>query len=139
MLRHGTLWHMEDLQAIPDTPWAFEPLEAWGSPIKRSENDLLAGRLHGLLWLRRAARAMADSLGISTETRTRADHGAALGTEACMARSIFEERKASQLPPRPAAQANSGRALAAVTLTPRLLAQRPFPARHARAGCIALI
>ena len=130
---------MEDLQAIPANPWDFPPLEPWGAPTPARGNSLLAERLRGLLWLRRAARAMADRLGISTATRTRADHGAELGTEACMARSNGEERQASQLPPRPAAQTHSGRALAAVTLAPRLLAQRPFPARHARAGCIALI
>ena len=130
---------MEDLQAIPDSPWDFEPLEPWGAPIERSGNSLLAGRLRGLLFVRRAAKDMADKLGIATPTRTLIEANAKKGAEACVASAWLAERQAWQLPPRAEAQTHAGRALAAVTLTPRLLAQRPSPARRARAGCIALI
>ena len=138
MRRRGTLWHMEDLQAIPDSPWDFEPLEPWGAPVKKSANPLLAGRLRGLLFVRRAARDMADKLGIATAMRTRLAVSALAGAEACAAGALLTVHRARQLPPRPEAKTNSGRALAAVTVTPKLLAQRPFPARQARAGCIAL-
>ena len=130
--------NMEAIESIPTNPWAFEPLETWGSPSMTSR-CLLAERMRGLLWLRRVARAMADRLCISTATRTRATHSAMLGAEACAAGAVSAEIKARQLPPRPASQTNSGRALAAVTLAPRVLAQRPFSARRARAGSIALI
>ena len=130
---------MNGLQAIPTSPWDFPPLEPWGAPTTGGVRSLLALRLRGLLWLRSAARAMADKLSIDTATRTLAQFAENRGENTSIASAWGVERQASQMPPRPASQTRAGRAIAAVTLTPRLLAQRPFPARHARAGCIALI
>ncbi len=127
---------MEDLQAIPANPWDFPPLEPWGAPTPARGNSLLAERLRGLLWLRRAARAMADKLGLDTPTRTLIAATKAQGAEACSASDALAESQARQLPPRPAAQTHSGRALAAVTIAPRVLAQRPFPARRVRADAL---
>lgn len=81
-------------------------------------------RQHGADLADRNEGADADA----AESRFVMTHAAATGADVA---------RALRLPPPPPACTASGRALASVCLTPRLLSQRPFARTIARACCIA--